>query len=241
MDGEGKKTASRGGKKGRASLKPTPKVKRGGATSVKTQKKKRASKKKPVTETSEQERLADLIKKRDEATQARVDLLSMEQMKRLVDEMMKRNPSFVFNVVEEISKTNEEGEPLPPSSSETPHWCVCSNCREMPTMAENVCCKGTPDSCVSQFPEFTLLILEPGVLNIANDYRNDFFALTEEDEEDINKSFRHTAYRQFVLWRCGYLGANNRKVIPSCCVWTIRDKYPSPHGVYTGFKPDRLA
>ena len=39
MDGEGKKTAS-SGKKGKVPLKRTPKVKRGGATSVKTQKKK---------------------------------------------------------------------------------------------------------------------------------------------------------------------------------------------------------
>ena len=46
-------------------------------------------------------RLADLIDQRNKATQARVDKLTVEQMKKLITDMMKRDPSFVFHVMEE--------------------------------------------------------------------------------------------------------------------------------------------
>ena len=52
---------------------------------------------------------------------------------------------------------------------------------------------------------------------------------------------RHAAYRQFVLWRHGRIGQGVRRVIPSCVVWLIRDRFPSASGQYTGFQISRLA
>ena len=49
-----------------------------------------------------------------------------------------------------------------------------------------------------------------------------------------NNTLRKTVYRQYILWRYFYLGKGNRRVIPSCCVWAIRDVYPSEGGKYMG-------
>ena len=47
---------------------------------------------------------------------------------------------------------------------------------------------------------------------------------------------RNTAYRQYILWFWGKLGYKNRKRIPSCFKWQIRDRYPEPDGNYQGYR-----
>ena len=63
-------------------------------------------------------------------------------------------------------------------------------------------------------------------------YRKDILVL---DNARNNDNFCHAAYRQFVLWQHG-----NRRIVPSCCVTAIQACYPSPNGVYTGYRPARL-
>jgi hypothetical protein len=88
------------------------------------------------------------------------------------------------------------------------------------------------------FQDFQVLILDEAVLALARMYRRD--VLVVDDEVDLRKANRHAGYRQFVLWQHGRLGVGDRRVIPSCCVWKIRDKYPDMFGQYTGFIPSRL-
>ena len=113
-------------------------------------------------------------------------------------------------------------------------WCHCGHCSNMPTQEENKCCARVPRQCITTTPLFPVLILDGNVLDIAMRYREDMMALNNTRN---NESFRHAAYRQFVLWQHGRLGKGNRRVVPSCCVLAIHARYPSPNGIYTGYRP----
>lgn len=108
----------------------------------------------------------------------------------------------------------------------------------MPTEEERECCKQTPVNCISSQPDFDFIVLDPLVFLVARRYRQAILAAGEG--QDLNKSNRHAAYRQFILWWHGHLGAGNRRVIPCCCVWKIRDQYPDSFGQYRGFVGGRL-
>ncbi|KAL7380473.1 hypothetical protein ABVT39_018460 [Epinephelus coioides] len=121
------------------------------------------------------------------------------------------------------------------------HWCICTNCRDMPTDLEKLCCRQEPPNCISNMAHMQYYILEEGVLQLAGAAWNDIFAIDDHQEPGVEqRQFRHAAYRQFVLWQHGRLGEGNRVVIPSCVVWKIRDKFPNPTGQYTGFLVRRL-
>ena len=85
--------------------------------------------------------------------------------------------------------------------------------------------------------EMNLLVLNPTVLTMVGHYRADVFGVPAQGDND---AMRHYAYHQFVLWRLGKLGTCNRRVIPSCCMWQIRQTFPSENGQYSGFKVHRL-
>ena len=78
--------------------------------------------------------------------------------------------------------------------------------------------------------ELNKVVHRRNVLLLAIRHMNDLFAYNEQPGND---SYRHAAYRQYVLWRFHRLGSGNRVVIPSCAVWSIKDRYPSIDGTHT--------
>ncbi|XP_077869143.1 uncharacterized protein LOC144360125 [Saccoglossus kowalevskii] len=110
---------------------------------------------------------------------------------KILMQMVDNQPSLVFNLVEERSA--QLGGHHPSSSTNNPEWCICRNCRQMPTQAERRCCRRQPESCISGLPDFQLLILNEAVLASARTYRRDILAV-----DDLNMSNRHAAYRQFI-------------------------------------------
>nr|XP_022311470.1 P2X purinoceptor 7-like [Crassostrea virginica] len=181
----------------------------------------------PVSET------VSALDERKKDIERRIDALSPEEMRDTLGRVVHDNPEYLFDIL-------RERDPHPPENSgnSRPSWCICTFCREMPTQAERLCCGKSQGNCISRLPDFRVLMLDEAVLALARLYRQDILAMPED--EDRNRANRHTAYRQFVLWHHGRLGAGDRRVIPSCCVWRIREKFPDPFGQYIGFKTDRL-
>ncbi|XP_061195119.1 P2X purinoceptor 7-like [Saccostrea echinata] len=122
-------------------------------------------------------------------------------------------------------------------------WCECGSCEVMRTSIECVCCaeisltqqicEDCNLECITQHQTFIDNCLNERVLEVSL-YN---YIQTEgplDDNEPINEVFRHIAYRRFVLWVWHRLGRGNRKVLPSCVVNKIRDRFSS--NSYTGFK-----
>lgn len=182
-----------------------------------------------------------------------MDRLEREQLEELVHNLAEHQPQLVLQMA---AMASEDVAPHvdppagdidlpgpgyhPPPHAEAPDWCVCRHCREMPTAAERVCCGNDPAHCTSTLPQMDRVILDPMVIEIQNRYRNDILAENDIQYEDPNSPYRHGAYRQYILWIYGYLGQGDRRVIPSCVVWRIRDRFPNRYHQYTGFKPSRF-
>lgn len=174
-----------------------------------------------------------VIQERKQVIKRRIDELSPEEMKNTLLKVVDENPEYLFSILEPCPGPSQH----PPETTQL-IWCSCGFCRDMPTQKEKLCCQRNANSCVSRLPDFDVLILNEAVLALARLYRQDILAMPEDT--DRNRANRHTAYRQFVFWHHGKLGTGNRRVIPSCCIWRIRDRFPDPHGQYVGFKDELL-
>lgn len=136
-----------------------------------------------------------------------------------------------------LAKALVEGGPSHPGPSDPSGennnlpWCLCGRCQPMPTPQENLCCKSRPFITTTEM--FETVVLNRDILSVAIVHRSDVYSDNYRYEPS---DYHKAAYRQWTMWRCGYLRRGNRRVIPSCVVWCVQDKYPAPDGNYLGFK-----
>ena len=101
----------------------------------------------------------------------------------------------------------------------------------MKNPVERVCCK--IPTCVTTTEAFHDVVLNRNVLVVCIIDRSNYMS---EDVSYEPSNFRKAAYRQYTQYSYGYLGRGNRKTIPSCVVWRVRDQYPAPDNNYLGFR-----
>ena len=101
----------------------------------------------------------------------------------------------------------------------------------MPREIEKKCYRRR--DCVILRRRFQKFCLDPENLEMCIKNTTD---IGNDPRDSSTRAFRKAAYRQYTLWQHGYLGKGNRRVVPSCSVLKIRSHYPSPTGVYKGFR-----
>ena len=112
-------------------------------------------------------------------------------------------------------------------------WCVCGRCADMATVRENVCCGQREYFTTQEY--FRATALDHNVLQLQIRLHADYRA----DVPNFHANgYRKAAYRQYTLSQYGYLGRGIRRVAPSCVVRCVRNWFPSPDGVYMGYRSD---
>ncbi|XP_069585065.1 uncharacterized protein [Ranitomeya imitator] len=122
-------------------------------------------------------------------------------------------------------------------------WCHCGNCVPMPTNIESICCQEIQNaeqymldfSCITLHEFFHTFCERNETVSIV--LRTVDQNLHPPPSKEIKRKLRKTAYRSFTAWIHGYLGAGNRRPIPSCVVHKVRFAFPDDDDEYMGFKP----
>lgn len=146
-----------------------------------------------------------------------------------------------------------------PRSNET-WWCTCGKCQPLPTEQESQCChewttsvpllETIGESCGETVSSFRCITEHSGFPPLLSISVLEVFCSLPPinwthrprpqgpgDTLTVDQ-YRLVAYRLVLEWMLKEerLGRNNRRVLPSCVVSTIRNSYPSPSGYYEGFR-----
>lgn len=150
-------------------------------------------------------------------------------MENLARELLQRNPGAYQDYILREVTDGEVVDRVP--APDSPKWCICGRCQEMPQQVERKCCR-LVNGCLSLNEVFLAVCINAHVLEVAMRANEDILA---DAAVRTTKNYRHYAYKQYIYWQHGRLGAGRRRVIPSCCVWAVRRNFPSADGYYKGF------
>ena len=172
-------------------------------------------------------------------------------------EMMEHFQPYMFEPEKDTSCSSSEedttDEPEDPPQEDLSRvgnldWCKCSKCSVENRKIDCLCCQEVAAlnskfdegnlNCVVGSVEFETLCLNKlvllNVLTGLHESRGDFI-----EANCSNRSFRYAAYKQFIWWVFKNLGKGNRRVIPSCVLWKIRNSFPEPNGIYVLYSEGR--
>ncbi|XP_033107345.1 P2X purinoceptor 7-like [Anneissia japonica] len=118
--------------------------------------------------------------------------------------------------------------------------CIC--CNEVTKINEKMEKVDMKGECITHHPGFRDICLNEWVLQVAYlAYRQQYGAMAALPHSN-EEQYRHVAYRNLVRFCWGYLGRENRVVLPSCAVAKIRQQFPNPENDgYTGFQRRNIA
>ena len=91
--------------------------------------------------------------------------------------------------------------------------------------------------CITKSDDFAKLCFEQVILKTT---LAAIHHLRGDKHKLCNRAYRFAAYKLYVWWVYGYLGKGQRKVIPSCVIWAIRDRFPEPDGLYVSFSEGNI-
>ena len=169
-----------------------------------------------------------------------------DDMKEMLSTMKTFNP-YMYGSEKDVSTCSDESDVSDFDKSESEKcsennvrvghldWCKCRNCFVAKREIDCLCCfevhalnsKFDTEniSCIIQSKEFEMLcmseILLKNVLTGLHETRDDHL-----EGNFSNRSLRYAAYKQFIWWVFKHLGKGNRRVIPSCALWKIREHFP---------------
>ena len=168
-------------------------------------------------------------------------------------EIMKTLKPYQFEPVEEVSETDTNESDTESFEEERSYdentaragclnWCLCLKCKveereidclcfqELATLNEKLDVEKNA-TCITEAEEFKTLCLNNVVLqNVLvgfHDTRGDYL-----EEKTPSGSYRFASYKQFTWWVYKSLRNGNRRVIPSCVLWSIRNLFPEPDNKY---------
>ena len=152
-----------------------------------------------------------------------------EEVQEVLICMAKTCPHLWRSLTKTTSTVSSPDEPE--KEADSPSWCICGKCRPEEDPQDRICCKNHAKN--HENPIFERVVLDEHTIEVALINNADWLNLPHTFSP---AKMRNTSYRQYILWFWGKLGYKNRRRIPSCIKWHIRDRYPEEDGNYVGYK-----
>ena len=131
-------------------------------------------------------------------------------------------------------------------------WCKCDNCSLMASEIENYCCNDSgavveildsdQANCIVECQKFKDFTENRNVLELLAYAGSNQKLARDKDNNVKDEGLRYACYRSYLhMIKIYGTGKAQRVVLPSCVVTKVRELYPDPSGLYTGFKQATLS